>query len=104
MVDLRPCAAVDVGSLAASGTITEKGGQAGSGRRIFAEGMLGARAEWPLGSSFRLELTGGAVVPFTRYTFTVATPLANGTTVDTEFYSVPTVTARASVGVAVQFR
>jgi hypothetical protein len=103
-VDLRPCAAIDVGSLAASGGITETGGQAGSDRRVFADGMLGGRAEWALGSNFRLELAGGAVVPFTRYTFTLATPHANGTAVDAEFYSVPAVTARASLGVAMQFR
>ena len=97
---LRPCVAVEAGSLATSGTVTERGGQPGQDRRIWVDGTLGLRAEWAIGSSLQIELQGGAMFPLTRYRYTVALPNVAGSLADSAIYEVPPVVGSASVAIA----
>ena len=97
---LRPCVAVEAGSLATSGTVTERGGQPGQDRRIWVDGTLGLRAEWSIGSSLQIELQGGAMFPLTRYRYTMALPNVAGSLTDSAIYEVPPVVGSASVAIA----
>jgi hypothetical protein len=101
---VRPCAQVKLGSLAASGTVTEDGGQSGSDRRLYAESGVGLRAEWNLHPAWQLELTLAALFPMTRYTLTIgdAEP-RGGVRVATAVYEIPAVAASAGIGMSMAF-